>query len=94
MTQASVRASLAKEEAASLISDEEENNKILSVKSMPVTRVISGNTSGQNVKSKVTEKSKNSKAKSAMMCPCNQANVSVVTWACRKTGLSPPVFLY
>ena len=31
MTQASVRASLAKEEAASLISDEEENNKILSV---------------------------------------------------------------
>ena len=61
MTQASVRASLAREEAATLISEDEENNEISSVKSMPVTRV----TSGQNVKSKVTEKNKNSKAKSA-----------------------------
>ena len=61
MTQASVRASLAREEAATLISEDEENNEISSVKSMPVTRV----TSGQNVKSKVTEKNKNSNAKSA-----------------------------
>ena len=55
MNRASVRASLASEAAASLISDEEENNEILSVKSMPVTRVSSGDTSGQNVKSKATE---------------------------------------
>ena len=48
MTQTSVHASPEREEAASLISDEKESNESSSVKSMPVSRVTSGDTSGQS----------------------------------------------
>lgn len=58
MAQASVRASLEEEAVAFLSDEEEENIEISSVKSLPVTRVTSGKSSGQNGNKKDTTKFK------------------------------------
>lgn len=66
MAQASVNSSTVREESALLVSTDEEEGEISSIKSMPVTRVTSGSSSGKaRASENNNKKSSGSKEKNA-----------------------------